>query len=470
MLYTERMFSSMHDLLMQNQPIYQNNLFDRDLYADQIISILADLSHTIYLNDHGKPVIAIMAEEYYYAKNDVFFKAENIGLDHYSVTQIEQLPSFLFNRTTPHCSNGFSGGLMGFISYDFAASKQITIKNKVQPTCFLAKFNSYIKYTDDGWYFYSSHKDAEKQYKYLIQLQNTALKNQSLEFSLSSPCKARWDVAQYNQAFEQVQEYIKAGDCYQINLTQEFVAKAQGLLLHCAKQFWQLTQAPYEAYLRFGEFELLSCSPELFIDFNEQRKILTKPIKGTMPRYKDSVLDTQSRNILKNSTKDQAENVMIVDLLRNDLSVYAEIGSVKTPKLFNIESFNQVHHMVSEVEATLKPEINPFEMLISALPGGSITGAPKIRAMEIIKELEQAPRGAYCGSMGYFNNDGTGSWNILIRSIQKYQNDVSLWAGGGITIASDCKAEYQECFDKVSAMLNLLNTWYQPEASQDTNK
>jgi para-aminobenzoate synthetase component 1 len=153
---------------------------------------------------------------------------------------------------------------------------------------------------------------------------------------------------------------------------------------------------------------------------------------------------------------------MIVDLLRNDLSVYAETGSVKTPKLFEIESFNQVHHMVSEVTARLRQDINPFHVLMSALPGGSITGAPKIRAMQIIEELEGTPRGAYCGSMGYFNFDGTGSWNILIRSIQKYQNDISVWAGGGITIASDCDAEYQECFDKVSAMLDLLNTWYKP--------
>ncbi|MGE8594234.1 MAG: chorismate-binding protein, partial [Acinetobacter faecalis] len=174
-------------------------------------------------------------------------------------------------------------------------------------------------------------------------------------------------------------------------------------------------------------------------------------------------LDEQSKNTLKHSKKDQAENVMIVDLLRNDLSVYAEVGSVKTPKLFNIESFNQVHHMVSEIEATLKEDVQPFDVLMSALPGGSITGAPKIRAMQIIDELEQGARGAYCGSMGYFNSDGTGSWNILIRSIQKLQNELSVWAGGGITIASDCDAEYQECFDKVSALLDLLNTWQKPK-------
>ncbi len=125
-------------------------------------------------------------------------------------------------------------------------------------------------------------------------------------------------------------------------------------------QFWQLTNAPYAGYLRIGDFEILSCSPELFINFEKNRKITTKPIKGTMPRYDDPELDRQSKQNLRESEKDQAENVMIVDLLRNDLSVYAETGSVKTPKLFHIESFNQVHHMVSEVSATLKAEMNPF--------------------------------------------------------------------------------------------------------------
>jgi para-aminobenzoate synthetase component 1 len=280
---------------------------------------------------------------------------------------------------------------------------------------------------------------------------------------LLEKCHPRWSKQQYIQAFDQVQEYIKAGDCYQINLTQEFIATAQGSLLDQAQDLWELTHAPYAGYLKIDDFELLSCSPELFIEFQANRKIKTRPIKGTMPRFEDDKQDQISRNKLSQSEKDQAENVMIVDLLRNDLSVYAEIGSVETTKLFEIESFNQVHHMVSEITAILKEDVNPIEMLLSALPGGSITGAPKIRAMQIIEELEGAPRGAYCGSLGYFNFDGTGRWNILIRSIQKYQDQLSLWAGGGITIASNAEAEYQECFDKISAMLDLINTWQMSE-------
>ena len=450
---------------MQNQPVYQNFLFDSVLRADQIISLLADLSHTVYLNNHGKPVIGILAEEYFYLQNGSIFHCQPESIDCYQSTQIKHLPDFSFNTALTHHNNSFTGGLMGFVSYDHAASQQISLKNKAQPAYFLGNFSSYICLQEDGWYFCSSHKDAELQYNYLKQRVSNKTSSTSIPFHLTKACAARWTAQQYQNAFMQVQEYIKAGDCYQINLTQEFKGQAAGQLLQCAEKFWQLTQAPYEGYLRIGEFELLSCSPELFIDFKEQRQVVTKPIKGTMPRYSDHNLDQQSKETLKNSEKDQAENVMIVDLLRNDLSIYAETGSVKTPKLFNIESFQQVHHMVSEVEATLKQEVNPFDMLLSALPGGSITGAPKIRAMQIIDELEQAPRGAYCGSMGYFNHDGTGSWNILIRTVQKYQNNISLWAGGGITIASDCDAEYQECFDKVSAMLSLLNTWYQPESN-----
>ena len=350
---------------------------------------------------------------------------------------------------------------MGFISYDFAAQQQIQLQVKQQPSVFLGQFPHFLSFEKNTWFFNSFDPNAEHIFDSINQLISEHQPITTL--SLHQKCTPRWSKNEYSAAFQKVQDYIVAGDCYQINLTQEFTTQAQGHLLSTADQFWTLTNAPYAGYLRIQDFELLSCSPELFIDFEENHKIVTKPIKGTMPRYENPEQDEQSKQTLKNSQKDQAENVMIVDLLRNDLSVYAEIGSVKTPKLFNIESFNQVHHMVSEIEAILKPHIKPFDVLFSALPGGSITGAPKIRAMQIIDELEQAPRGAYCGSMGYFDEEGIGSWNILIRSIQKYQQNVSLWAGGGITIASDCDAEYQECFDKVSAMLDLLNTWHTSE-------
>ena len=441
---------------MNNPVIFQKLLTEQWLSTAQILSALSHLSHLVYLKNVNQPVIAFFASEYLLKQGEVTQNFTRVSLHQYQKKSQSINFNHFFKNNTQTYHSDFNGGLIGFIRYAHAAQQQVYIREKTQPSLFLGVYRSYLKLTSQGWTFFSDEEDAERIFHVI---QNAIKHKKHPSFSLTQPCSARWNKHEYRTAFKKVQNYIKAGDCYQINLTQEFTAKAQGCLLTTAEKFWKLTDAPYSSYLKVDDFELLSCSPELFINFEENRKIVTRPIKGTMPRYADPKQDEQSKKNLIHSKKDQAENVMIVDLLRNDLSVYAETGSVKTPQLFGIESFNQVHHMVSEVTATLKQDINPFKVLMSALPGGSITGAPKIRAMQIIDEVEGAPRGAYCGSMGYFNFDGTGSWNILIRSIQKYQEDVSIWAGGGITIASDCDAEYQECFDKVSAMLDLLNTW-----------
>ena len=184
-----------------------------------------------------------------------------------------------------------------------------------------------------------------------------------------------------------------------------------------------------------------------------------------MPRGITAEQDNDYKQLLINSEKDRAENVMIVDLLRNDLGKYAKIGSVKVPQLFAIESFSNVHHMVSTITAELNTDTNPLAVLFGSLPAGSITGTPKKRAVEIIAELEVAPRGAYCGTMGYMNFDGSGQWNVLIRTLQAnhasgdiagHTSQISLWAGGGITVASDYDAEYQECLDKVGNLLSVL--------------
>lgn len=429
-----------------------------------VLHRLHSLFGCVYLKNSGQDVIAFLPEKYCISTSQQYETYTRTDFSNYQKDQNTNKFDHFFSFNPLSSSDSvenFQGGYIGFIDYNYASAQHIDSATRTQPNFYMGEYQTFIHIENQQLVFCSLESCAEEFFTFVQNLLHTDQAPST--FKLNTLCQAKWTKQDYARAFTQVQEYIKAGDCYQINLTQEFSAKAQGLLLDTAERFWKLTDAPYSGYLKLDDFELLSCSPELFIDFKADRKIITKPIKGTMPRYDDPVLDQQSKDRLIHSQKDQAENVMIVDLLRNDLSVYAETGSVKTPKLFNIESFNQVHHMVSEVTATLKPEVNPFDVLLTALPGGSITGAPKIRAMQIIEELECAPRGAYCGSLGYFNFDGTGSWNILIRSIQKYKNDISLWAGGGITIASDCDAEYQECFDKVSAMLDLLNTWYQPE-------
>ncbi|MDS7924349.1 MULTISPECIES: anthranilate synthase component I family protein [Acinetobacter] len=433
--------------------------------AADILKKLNGLTGLIYLNDNNNPIIGFLPQDYIIIQNENYLDFERQNFNEYkNRSKSNQLLNFIqFKENNLNkdikSTTSFMGGYIGFISYDFSAHQFINGRNHIQPSLFLGQYRSFLKYIDNDWYFFSDEENAIDLFSYIEnKIENFGSNNSKNIFELKTTIQPRWSKKQYFDAFYKIQEYIKAGDCYQINLTQEFKAKFSGSLLNKAKDLWQLTNAPYAGYLKLDDFELLSCSPELFIEFNQNKQIKTRPIKGTMPRYENAEKDFISKQTLKNSQKDQAENVMIVDLLRNDLSIYANTGSVKTTKLFEIESFNQVHHMVSEIVATLKDDINPMQMLLSALPGGSITGAPKIRAMQIIEELEESARGAYCGTMGYFNFDGTGRWNILIRSFQQYQNQLSLWAGGGITIASNAEAEYQESLDKVSAMLNLMNS------------
>ncbi|MBJ9938228.1 anthranilate synthase component I family protein [Acinetobacter pittii] len=433
--------------------------------AADILKKLDGLNGLIYLNDNNNPIIGFLPQQYILIQDENYLEFERQNFYEYkNISKPNQLIDFIRFKEVNSKNNiqtitSFMGGYIGFISYDFSAHQFINGKNHIQPSLFIGQYRSFLKYIDNDWYFFSDEVDALDLFSYIEnKIQNFISNNSKNIFELKTSIQPRWSKKQYLDAFYKIQEYIKAGDCYQINLTQEFKAKFSGSLLNKAKDLWKLTNAPYAGYLKLDDFELLSCSPELFIEFNQNKQIKTRPIKGTMPRYENIEKDYISKQTLKNSQKDQAENVMIVDLLRNDLSIYANTGSVKTTKLFEIESFNQVHHMVSEIVATLKDDINPMQMLLSALPGGSITGAPKIRAMQIIEELEEEARGAYCGTLGYFNFDGTGRWNILIRSFQQYQNQLSLWAGGGITIASNAEAEYQESLDKVSAMLNLMNS------------
>lgn len=450
-----------------NTYFFSKNLIIHDLCAAQMMQSLASLFGLIYLENNGYPIIGFLPIEYAIPNQQKYsiFKRNHSGEYDYSF-DIDHVKNWMNIHSNIHINNSphFKGGYMGFVDYNFAANQFVNSAQKPQPNFFIGQYNSFITFENERWTFHSSEVDAEKIYHNINALLVPPFS--PLPFRLTRCCESRWNQSEYQQAFNRVQNYILAGDCYQINLTQEFTTQAQGSLASVCAPFWQLTQAPYAGFLKIDDFEILSCSPELFIAFNSNREVVTKPIKGTMPRFEDVTLDENSKQNLINSEKDRAENVMIVDLLRNDLSVYAETGSVKTTQLFDIESFNQVHHMVSEVRATLKEHIHPMDMLLKALPGGSITGAPKIRAMQIIDELEVSARGAYCGSMGYFNYDGTGSWNILIRTIQKNKDQVSIWAGGGITIASDCDAEYQECFDKVSALLNLMNQYYEPKKSE----
>ncbi|MFV0577025.1 MAG: aminodeoxychorismate synthase component I, partial [Vibrio sp.] len=281
-------------------------------------------------------------------------------------------------------------------------------------------------------------------------------------FVLMSDWQSNMSKATYIEKFNKIQEYLRSGDCYQINLTQRFKAQYQGSEWMAYLTLEDANHAPFSAFIRTDETALLSISPERLLELkpdpdSKQNIIETKPIKGTRPRSKDPIEDAELANELKNAEKDQAENLMIVDLLRNDVGRVAQAGTVSVPELFAIESFPAVHHLVSTIRAILKPEYSACDLLRACFPGGSITGAPKVRAMEIIEELEPNRRNAYCGSIGYISRCGRMDTNITIRTLVAYKNHLHAWAGGGIVADSEAEAEYQETLDKLSKILPILS-------------
>ncbi len=275
-------------------------------------------------------------------------------------------------------------------------------------------------------------------------------------FALQGSWQSNMSRAEYGEKFARIQEYLAAGDCYQINLTQRFSAPYQGDEWQAYCLLATANKAPFSAFIRLPESALLSLSPERFL-LLDGRHIETKPIKGTRPRHPDPAIDRQVARELAQADKDRSENLMIVDLLRNDIGRVSRPGSVSVPHLFAVESFPAVHHLVSTIHGELDARWQGVDLLRACFPGGSITGAPKIRAMEIIEELEPQRRNAYCGSIGYLSQHGRMDTSICIRTLIAEAGRLHCWAGGGIIADSDADSEYQETYDKVARILPPLS-------------
>lgn len=277
---------------------------------------------------------------------------------------------------------------------------------------------------------------------------------------LSNVCKD-----DYFRQFAKIEHYLRAGDCYQVNYAQRFSAPYEGSEWSAYLKLRELNSAPFSAFVRLPNSTILSLSPERFL-LVKDRHVETKPIKGTRKRGANPELDAALAKELLSAEKDRAENLMIVDLLRNDLSKHCQSHSVKVPVLFALESYPAVHHLVSTVIGELKPSANVYELLKGAFPGGSITGAPKVRAMQIIQELEPDKRSIYCGSIGYVGIRSDMDTNICIRTLlaeetrdnqnNKKSKTLYCWAGGGIVIDSQDSDEYLESLHKVAKILPIL--------------
>lgn len=264
--------------------------------------------------------------------------------------------------------------------------------------------------------------------------------------------------AEYLTAVQQAQEYIAAGEIYQVNLAQKFKAQVEGGgdLYDIYQELRHASPAPMACYGNLDGVELLCSSPETFLRMSGQ-VVETRPIKGTSPRFADSESDNLSAYELMTSEKEKAELLMITDLLRNDLGQVCEYGSVKVDELLSVEQLQHVYHMVSTVRGQLRPEISQVDTLRACLPGGSITGAPKIRAMQVIEELEKTPRGLYTGVVGYLGFNGESQFNIIIRSLVRQQNDIHYHVGAGIVADSQAELEYEETLIKAEGIRNALD-------------
>ncbi len=274
-------------------------------------------------------------------------------------------------------------------------------------------------------------------------------------FSLQSCFTPMISRDHYEASFEAIHEAITKGRSYQVNYTQPFIADYTGSTWGIYDSLCTKNPVPFSAYLNLKDSHIISCSPERYL-LMEKGQLLTSPIKGTVKRSLDSKEDWYLKYQLEQCPKNRAENVMIVDLMRNDLGKIAMPGTVEVTALCKTQSFNGVHHLVSDIQAQCLPSLDALQAFLSCFPGGSITGAPKLEAMRIISEQEPYSRGVYCGSIACFSSHGRFDSNIAIRTITAKDGCLHLSAGGGIVIDSSCQEEYLECFTKVSAIINAL--------------
>ena len=359
----------------------------------------------------------------------------------------------------------FQGGAAGLFSYDLCRSieelPEIENAETIVPDLAIGIYDQVLAYdnlTKRSHIFTHARNEEEATGKrdHFIKLITKKIGDPTYE-PQDPPLNwsSNFDEESYCQAVQKIIDYIYAGDVFQANLSQCFTTprpKDFDPFIHY-RHMRKVNPAPFACYMNLGDIKISSASPERFITIKDDI-IETRPIKGTRPRSENIIEDRAYKNELLESEKDRAENTMIVDLLRNDLSKICVPDSVEVTDLCALESFTNVHHLVSTLHAKLEKNNTPIDVLRACFPGGSITGAPKIRAMEIINEIEGLYRGAYCGCIGYIGFDGTMDTNILIRTLTYDEDTITLQAGGGIVVESDPQKEYQETLDKASAILH----------------
>jgi para-aminobenzoate synthetase component 1 len=359
-------------------------------------------------------------------------------------------------------SEFFSGGAVGYVSYDFGmALENISCRHSKTNTfseIFFGLYDSVLcfNHQTQRW-MYSGNKSLDSArddvFQNVFHLKPKTYSLTPQTHFLVTDFKRN----EYCDAVEKIKNYIANGDAYQVNLSQRFWGKTTSSPLTIYHSLREKNPAPFSAMMCIDEKRFVfSSSPELFLNVNG-KEIETRPIKGTIQRGKNFEEDEMLKNHLLESKKDEAELLMIVDLERNDLNKVCEKNSVHVKNLKRIETYETVHHLVADVKGTLRNNCDVFDVLKALFPGGSITGAPKIRAMEIIDELEKCKRGIYTGAIGYIGFDGNAKFNIAIRTMMMENDSIWFNVGGGIVADSIPEKEYEETLHKADGMLRALN-------------
>jgi para-aminobenzoate synthetase component 1 len=362
----------------------------------------------------------------------------------------------------------FQGGMIGYLGYDLAPLIERLPRKAARdsrlPDLRMALYDTAVivdhtsgKVSLCSWDLTGEGMEAtERRCRIWRRALRSAIESpRPVRKSEIGPVSANFAPEAYLDGVQRALEYIAAGDVFQINLSQRFAAEGSIEPLDLFLRLGSISPAPYSAFLRWHDLAVVSTSPECFFETSGGR-IVTRPIKGTRPRSRDPVEDSRLADELASSPKDRAELTMIIDLERNDLGRVCQYGSVRVLESLSVESFAQVHHLVATVEGQLRDDVGPVDVVRAVFPGGSITGAPKIRAMEIIDELEPTRRGVYTGAIGYLSQGGSTGFNIAIRTAIVEGNRVSYQVGGGIVADSDPAAEYEETLHKGRALRALL--------------
>ena len=369
----------------------------------------------------------------------------------------EKLLSTIQSKDKQHLEYPFTGGLAGYFGYDLGRNSTYKLpKLDTLPDMRIGLYEWALTldhFSKKAWLFFNA-KCSKKLKNKVINCLNKIIKDNDFKEKLSYHLSSSTKRSHYLDTVKKAKNYILAGDCYQINYAQHFSASIKEDSWKVYKDLRIRMAAPYGCYYQLGKTKkaILSFSPERFLKLKGDQ-VTTQPIKGTVSRGENTQEDAIKAKALIDSEKNKAENLMIVDLLRNDLSKNCRLGTVKTTELFKLESFENVHHLVSTVTGVIKDTATSLTLLRDCFPGGSITGAPKKRAMEIIDELEGCKRSVYCGSIGYISANGVMDTNIAIRTLLSDGNKIHCWGGGGIVADSDAEDEYQEILDKVGLLL-----------------